>query len=816
METATIEEQRRLAALRSYQVLDSETEASFDRIAQTAARIFNVPIAFLSLVDENRQWFKSCFGYSTRETSRDVSFCSHALASDEVLVIPDATADPRFATNPLVTGDPYIRFYAGAPLVTPAGERLGTLCIIDREPRDPLAPEAARTLKELAALVMDLLESRKAGLDKQAALELASEENQLLAGVVRSSVDAILTKDVNGIIRSWNPAAEALYGYSAGEVVGRSIALLIPDALEGEEKKILAQILSGGTIDHYETQRMTKGGRLLDIALSVSPIRSSDGSIVGAASIARDIGPAKRMREALQASDDRYRMIINTAKDAYVSTDAWGTIWEWNQAAADLFGWSPEEVVGRSFIDTLVPPRLVDSSREGLIALLAGGEGASLRRTVEFAVVNREGHEFPVELTLWAVEDPAGMSFHVFIRDISERVEAEAALRMGREMAERANLAKSEFLSRMSHELRTPLNAILGFGQLLELDDLTEDQAENVAEMIRGGKHLLELINEILDISRIETGRLALSVEPVPLVYVIDEATRLVRPLASQRNISLTVEATDPGLHVMADQQRLKQILINLLSNSIKYNRDAGAVTVSSSVSGSGRVSISVSDTGRGIRRDQVEAIFTPFERLGAETTNIEGTGLGLAISRRLAEAMGGSLHVDSVVGTGSTFSLELNQASHAGFDDAPLESEKLELQTSSLILYVEDNVSNLLLVQRILGRIPDIRLISCERGVDAVEMASRERPDLVLLDLNLPDIPGQEVLHRLQLEPLTADIPVVVLSADATQGQIKRLLHAGARAYLTKPFDIPAFKKVIEDTLAERTEDLRLVEETT
>jgi PAS domain S-box-containing protein len=814
MQVLPQDEKERLDALRAYRILDSGTEASFQRIAQTASRIFGTPMSFLSLVDEDRQWFKACVGSDARETSREVSFCARALGSDEVMVVPDATLDPRFAANPLVTGDPHIRFYAGAPLVTPNGHRLGTLCVIDTAPRPGFDAEERRTLTELAALVMDLLEMRRASLERQDSLDQTTEANRLLAAMVDSSVDAILTMDVNGIVRSWNPAAEALYGYRPDEIVGRSLALLIPAPLGGEEKKILGRIVSGGTIDHYETNRVTKDGRLVDIALSVSPIRSSAGEIVGAASIARDIGPEKHLREALEISEKRKRSIIDTAHDAYVALDERSVITDWNQASELMFGWSRDEIVGRSIVETLIPPQFRDQHLEGLARYLRGGEGTILRRTVQVDALRRDGGQFPIELSVWPTSDDGAMSFHAFIKDISSRVEAEAALREGREMAERANLAKSEFLSRMSHELRTPLNAILGFGQLLELDDLTEDQSENVAEMIRGGRHLLELINEILDISRIETGRLALSVEPVPLAYVVDEAVSLLRPLASQREISLTMESTDPGVHVMADQQRLKQILINLLSNAIKYNRDAGAVTVSSSVSASGSVVLSVADTGRGIRREQIDSLFTPFERLGAETTNIEGTGLGLAISRRLAEAMGGSLHADSVEGKGSTFSLELSQASHAAVEEISVEPEDLQLQTSSLILYVEDNISNQLLVERILGRIPDVRLVSCERGEDAVELASRERPDLVLLDLNLPDIPGQEVLHRLQLEPLTADIPVVVLSADATQGQIERLMHAGARAYLTKPFDIPAFKKVIEDTLVERTEDLRLVEE--
>lgn len=676
METRPNDEARRLGALYSFEILDTDAEPAFDRIAGTAARIFDAPIALVSLVDEDRQWFKACVGLQDQETSRDVSFCSRALVSDEVMVVPDATQDPRFAANPMVTGSPHIRFYAGAPLVTRDGYRLGTLCVIDTAPRPGLDPDERRILMEMAALVVDLLEMRRTTIETHRAEATLADQNRLLAALVDSSVDAILTKDPEGIVTSWNRAAEKLYGYSAEEVVGNPVSMLMPDELKGEEKKILARVLSGEPLEHYETRRMTKDGRRLSIALSVSPIRSSDGTIVGAATIQRDIGPLKEAQEALDAA---------------------------------------------------------------------------------------------------------------------------------RETAEKANLAKSEFLSRMSHELRTPLNAILGFGQLLEMDDLTPDQAENVKEMVRGGRHLLELINEILDISRIETGRLALSVEPVPLRLVVQEVCSLVRPLASQRNINLSSSATvAEDVHVLADQQRLRQVLINLVSNALKYNRDGGSVTIDSSATGD-RVFVSVSDTGPGIRPEHLEAIFTPFERIGAELSHVEGSGLGLAITRRLVEAMGGSVQAESVVGEGSTFRVELTVAPAAADTVVSLSTPLEDAPDEAVVLYVEDNVSNLRLVQRIVDSTGGMRLISCERGSEAVELALRERPNLVLLDLNLPDIPGPEVLHRLQLEPLTADIPIVVLSADATQGQIKRLLHLGARAYLTKPLDVAEFRKVVADLLAEQ-----------
>ena len=392
-------------------------------------------------------------------------------------------------------------------------------------------------------------------------------------------------------------------------------------------------------------------------------------------------------------------------------------------------------------------------------------------------------------------------------RALEEQERLEEGQRLARQAAEEANRAKSDFLSRMSHELRTPLNAVLGFAQLLETEDLDEDGHDSVKQILRGGRHLLDLINEVLDITRIETGTFQLSSEPVLAEAVVDDVLRLTAPLAEQQNIHLVRGASSGnGQHVLADYQRLKQILLNLIGNAIKYNRPGGTVAVSCEPVASSRLRIAVHDTGPGIRPEQRDQLFTLFERLGAEQTSIEGTGVGLALSRRLAEAMGGSVDVASTVGQGSTFWVELPivEGPVERFErfQGPQEPAVREFEpatTRAKVLYIEDNLLNLRLVNRILDDHPGIELITAMQGRLGLELAREHQPKLVLLDLHLSDVNGDEVLRQLRDDPATASIPVVVVSADATAAQMRRLLAEGASSYLTKPLDIQALRELLD-----------------
>ncbi|MBD0320715.1 MAG: response regulator, partial [Gemmatimonadetes bacterium] len=407
--------------------------------------------------------------------------------------------------------------------------------------------------------------------------------------------------------------------------------------------------------------------------------------------------------------------------------------------------------------------------------------------------------------------DSAEQGVVVNARDVTERRLAEEALRRATADAERANRAKSEFLSRMSHELRTPMNSILGFAQVLARAGLPENHNKYLQHILKGGRHLLNLINEVLEISRIESGRQSLSLEPVHVGTVLQEALGLVRPLAEQRRVELD-EA--PWLlhgdaYVYADRQRLTQVVLNLLSNAVKYNRPGGRVRLWCAIEPGEEgpwVMVRIEDTGRGIPADKTDQLFTPFARLGAEQTEVEGTGLGLALSLRLAEAMGGDLVLESSGSAGSVFRLELRPA------DNPLNRAEEPAppaagagpHRAARVLYIEDNLANLALVETFLMTRPEWQTIPALQGLVGLELAREHRPDLILLDLHLPDMHGSEVLRRLRADERTAGVPVVVISADATRTAVEELLALGADAYLTKPLDLDEFLRTLEQFLPE------------
>jgi CheY-like chemotaxis protein/nitrogen-specific signal transduction histidine kinase len=392
--------------------------------------------------------------------------------------------------------------------------------------------------------------------------------------------------------------------------------------------------------------------------------------------------------------------------------------------------------------------------------------------------------------------------------DLEERVVRRTEdLAVATQEAERANNSKSEFLSRMSHELRTPLNAILGFGQILDLEVLDPRSKESIAYILRGGRHLLGLINEVLDLARVESGNAELSVEPVNVFEIIQDACTLVHPLALEREVQLLdIAVSDEWTCVRADAQRLKQVLINLLSNAIKYNRHGGEVETRWSADADGLVVIQVRDTGLGIKPEDMGKLFTPFERLGYDHSAIQGTGLGLVISQRLVEAMGGRIFASSSPNTGTIFSIELTAcdpiASQAEETSSELLESSREFEREFTVLAIEDNASNLRLLEVVLQRRPEISLLSAVQGSVGLDLAHQFAPDLILLDLNLPDMTGIQVLTHLRNAESTRNTPVVIVSADATTAQIERLLLAGATDYLTKPFDIQKFRKLLDDLL--------------
>lgn len=395
-------------------------------------------------------------------------------------------------------------------------------------------------------------------------------------------------------------------------------------------------------------------------------------------------------------------------------------------------------------------------------------------------------------------------------QDIVERKRVEAELINAMAAAEKANLAKSNFLSSMSHELRTPLNAILGFAQLLEIGSPTPTptQMARLKEILHGGWYLLELINEILDLATIESGNLALSLESVSLAEVIFDCQAMIEPQAQQYGIHLIFPNFDDSLTVKADRTRLKQALINLLSNAIKYNREQGTVEVKCIAGASGYVRISIQDTGAGLPPEKLTQLFQPFNRLGQENGTVEGTGIGLAVTKQLIELMGGSIGVESTVGVGSIFWFDLISATEPQFAPVGCKSQKLTAKTyvgkqQHTLLYIEDNPINSSLVEELIEEDrPDMRLLIAGNGNLGIELARIHLPDVILMDIALPDINGIEAMEILFKDPLTAHIPIVAVSADAMPQNILKGLEAGFFRYICKPFELSEFMRVIDEAL--------------
>ena len=538
-------------------------------------------------------------------------------------------------------------------------------------------------------------------------------------------------------------------------------------------------------------------------------VRDADGTPLNMLGVVQDVTERKLAELKFLEKQARlviFNHIIENVADAVITIDPAGTIGSFNPAAEKLFGYNAAEIIGRN-VNLLMPEPYRSEHDQYLARYMAGQPAGIIGKQLELKGQHKDGTVFLLELAVTAMEIDQAKYFAGILRDISERKQYEQAIIAARDEAELANNAKSEFLSSMSHELRTPMNAILGFGQLLQIDDsLNEDQADYVDEMLKAGRHLLELINEVLDLARIESGNINLSLESLPCAELITECLALVKPIAQVQGISINTAAIGDYL-IRADRTRLKQVLLNLLSNAIKYNRPQGSVSIQVTVQ-DGFVRMAVSDTGYGIPAVRQQELFQPFARLGAEATAIEGTGIGLTISRRLMEMMGGSIDMQSEEGRGSTFWIELpevvSDASGLGNDPEQQAMTRAAAIGECLytVLYIEDNPANLRLIAQVLGRNPFVRLITASTPELGLEMASARHPELILLDINLPGMDGYQVLSVLRSLDSVKKTPVIAISANATSRDIERGLAAGFDEYITKPIDIRYFLEAVDRLL--------------
>jgi protein-histidine pros-kinase len=502
--------------------------------------------------------------------------------------------------------------------------------------------------------------------------------------------------------------------------------------------------------------------------------------------------------------EDRFKFVVESAPNAIVLADSSGVITLVNKQTENYFGYNREEIIGKK-IELLVPNAIKMGHSNLRSVFISDPTARKMGENRDLFGLKKDGTKIPVEVGLNPISINNKIMILASIIDITERKKAIEEIKNAKTEAERANHEKSEFLSRMSHELRTPLNSILGFAQLMNMGKLSPTHKKGVDHILNSGKNLLNLINEVLNLSRIEAGELLLSIEPVSLKSIILETFDVVYPLAQESNIILKWDnSEEEQIFVEADQQKLKQVMLNLINNAIKYNNKGGLVTVKAVAIQNEKVRISITDTGIGIAKKEMHKLFTAFQRIGPQFSDIEGTGLGLAVSKKLVEAMDGTIGIDDEVNKGSSFWIELPQA------EGQLEGNQLDVVFETMpstistkagtLLYVEDNISNQELVKQILDMYrPAIRLVTSLYGKDTVKMTLDYKPNVILLDLNLPDINGVKVIKLLQKEPQTKEIPVIVLSADALEIQIEKLLKAGAKNYITKPIDVQEFLKIID-----------------
>ncbi|MDW5419135.1 PAS domain S-box protein [Iodobacter sp. CM08] len=642
------------------------------------------------------------------------------------------------------------------------------------------------------------------------------------------------TISAEGRILQANLTAATLLGSNRRALVNRPFSQFIAKADQDIFYFLGKQLLETREAQIGELRMVKSSGLQFWAHLVASATSDQEGS-PDLRIVLSDITERKQAEEAQLKEGSLQRAIFNSANFSSIATDARGVIQIFNVGAECMLGYTAEEVMNKiTPADISDPQEMIERAKALSIELatpispgfeaLVFKASRGIEDIYELTYIRKDGSRFPAAVSVTALRDVKEMIIGYLLigTDNTARklVEAERALldqalqlkntelERATAVAEKANLAKSDFLSSMSHELRTPLNAILGFAQLLESGspEPTPSQTRSIDQILKAGWYLLELINEILDLALIESGKLSLSMEPILLTDVMRECETMIEPQAKGRDISVVFPSANLPYFVYADQTRLKQVLINLLSNAIKYNKEGGSVAVECTLSLPNSIRISVRDTGAGLTPEQLSQLFQSFNRLGQEA-NVEGTGIGLIVSKRLVELMGGVIGVESHFGEGSTFWLELNLASEPLLI-APMAEPTIvvppSLQGASYtMLYVEDNPANLMLVESLIMRRPDIHLLSARDGKRGIEIARTSLPDIILMDINLPGISGVDALQILAQDPNTKHIPVVAISANAVVRDIEKGLAAGFFRYLTKPIKVQEFMDTLDFTLA-------------
>ncbi len=790
------------------------SESRYRRLFETARDGILILNADTAQIDDVNPYLVELLGYSHKE------FLGKKLS--DVGTFAD-TAENKELFEQLQTNG-YVR-YDDIPLKTKAGVNVPVEFVSSAYECDGITV--------IQCNIRDISLRKQVGAEQEALLTTGD----LQSAIFNSANFSSIATDAKGVIQIFNVGAERMLGYAAAEVMNKITPADISDPQEVVARAMALSVELGtpiapgfealvfkasrGIEDIYELTYFRKDGSRFPAVVSVTALRDAQDTIIGYLLIGTDNTARKQVEEERKKLDQRLRdqqfytrSLIESNIDALMTTDPSGIITDVNKQMEALTGCTRDELIGAPFKRYFTDPERAEA---GINRVLSENKVTNYELTARA----RDGKETVVSYNATTFYDRDRTLQGVFAaaRDVTERKLFDQVLQKNtveltsaKSAAEKANLAKSDFLSSMSHELRTPLNAILGFAQLVETGTPppTPKQKRNIDQILQAGWYLLELINEILDLALIESGKLLLSSEPVALSDVLYECQAMVGPQALKRGISVTFPLIEAPYFVQADRTRVKQVLINLLSNAIKYNRADGSVRVFCAPSGDapGRLRICVEDTGEGLPVEKLTQLFQPFNRLGQEAKSQEGTGIGLVVCKRLIELMGGVIGVDSTIGVGSVFWIELD------LTVAPsLPARESTITTASAIhagagtqmhslLYVEDNPANLMLVEEILERLPEIHLLTARDGISGVKLALAALPDVILMDINLPGISGINALKLLSENPATAHIPVIALSANAIPRDIEQGLQAGFFRYLTKPIKVVEFMATLDEAL--------------
>ncbi|MDR5873507.1 ATP-binding protein [Halomonas sp. CUBES01] len=855
-------EPQRLAAVHALHVLDTPAEEAFDRLAQLARELFDVPVALITLLDEQRQWFKSHPGFDICQTPRDIAFCDHTITADAPLVVPDTHRDVRFMDNRLVVEPPHIRFYAGYPLRPHDQLAVGSLCLLDHQPRE-FSERDMGLLKSLAGQVEELLRQHQMRYTlAQTTRRYEALFNESATGIVRINRD--------GTVLGINPFALKLLGYTRDEVLGRNVAMLTPPDLHDRHDSFIARFLAGGRPQVVgrgrEVEAQHKAGHRVPVHLAVNAIDDEHHQVaefIGILTDLRQIHAANQriqkeqsllkvlhqgitdypalmsgkrlwifLMEALrELTDSDYALIgeviqgdTGNALKLHAITDlSWSS--ESQQvmeqlASGDMVLKNPNSLLGRVFsrgkvvIDNNVnastqrsefPLGQVQFDNYLGVPIFSHGQLIGM-----YAIANsRQPLNRGLLDWLQPFTDTCVLLINLY-RQMAEREQVMQDLAAARDQAEQANQAKSDFLSSMSHELRTPLNAILGFAQLLASNTrtpLNAKQQRQVRQIEKSGQHLLSLINDVLDLAKIEARQLSLSIETISLAGVFDDACSTLEASTKNAGIALSCTLPDAAWRVHADYTRTKQILLNLLSNAMKYNVAHGRIELSAEHQQE-QIKIRVRDTGPGVDPARLDELFEPFNRLDAEDSTVEGTGIGLSITRELVEQMHGRIGVDSQPGQGATFWFTLPVATPAAASSPrePQPDASSAPLSSPTLLYIEDNPANQRLMEDIVDAMEGITLRTASSAELGLDMLQAERPAVVLMDLHLPGMGGYEALAHLRRDPRYRHLPVIALSANALPRDVRQGLNAGFDDYLKKPIDIAQLSDTLHHLLGAPT----------